>query len=74
MKQESRHFSDERFNGCDDEKKKKEGFHEDTFFYHHTCDNLNVREECKNCSHNKGQYCNSVMAFVDGKCIDRTEK
>ena len=58
---------------CTDNEKEK-GFKEDTFFYHHTCTNQTIREECKNCIHNRGMYCNSVMAFVDGKCIDRMEK
>ena len=58
---------------CTDNEKEK-GFKEDTFFYHHTCTNQTIREECKNCIHNKGMYCNSVMTFVDGKCIDRMEK
>ena len=60
------------FIGCNDKEKEK-GFNEDKFFYQHTCTNQTIREECKNCIHNKGMYCNSVMAFVDGKCIDRKE-
>ena len=62
-----------KFIGCNDEEKRK-GFHYDNFLYHHTCDNQNIREECKDCEHNKGTYCNSVTAFVDGKCVDRVKK
>lgn len=59
--------------GCNDDEKRK-GFHYDNFWYHHTCDNQTVREECINCQHNDGIYCKSVMAFVDGKCVDRIER
>ena len=59
--------------GCNDEEKRK-GFEEDTFLYHHTCSNQDIREECLTCQKLRGQYCGSVMAFVDGKCIDRTER
>lgn len=61
------------FVGCNDDKKRK-GFKEDTFLYHHTCSNQVIREECLTCRKLRGQYCGSVMSFVDGKCIDRTER
>lgn len=60
------------FTGCSDDEKKK-GFEEDTYFYNHECSNHEAREECLTCQHYKkpyGVYCNSHMAFVDGKCID----
>lgn len=59
--------------GCSDENK-HQGFKEDTFLYHHTCSNQEIREECLTCGKRRGQYCGSVMAFVDGKCIDRMER
>jgi hypothetical protein len=61
-----------KFVGCNDKEKEK-GFNEDTRMYHHTCTNQTIREECKKCIHNRGMYCNSVISFVDGKCIDRKE-
>lgn len=60
------------FTGCSDDKKKA-GFIRDCYWYNHECYNHEVREECLTCQHYKqpyGVYCNSVMAFIDGKCID----
>ena len=59
-----------KFTGCKDTEKKK-GFHYDDFMYYHSCDNQDIREECKDCEHNNGIYCRSVMGFINGKCVDR---
>jgi len=59
---------------CQDEEKKKTGFTSDNYFYNHTCDNQKVRAECFDCVYNIGHYCKSVMAFENGKCIDRKMK
>lgn len=60
------------FTSCSDEEKKK-GFKEDNYWYNHECSNHEPREECKTCQYYckpYGVYCGSVMAFVNGKCVD----
>ena len=73
-----KNYTEEKLNNfrtlivCSDKEAKK-GFKYDDFLYRHTCLNQNIREECVDCKNRDGMYCNSVIAFVDGKCIDRKE-
>ena len=47
-----------KFTGCSDADKKK-GFNYDNFFYHHKCENQEVKKECKGCIKYDGTYCNN---------------
>lgn len=61
------------FMGCKDKERQK-GFIADNYWYDHKCTNCEPREECLDCEHYSkpyGNYCNSVMGFVNGKCIDK---
>ena len=74
-----KHYTERKLNdfrkaiGCNDENAEK-GFKYDNFLYRHTCLNQNIREECVDCRNRNGMYCNSVMAFIDGKRVDRLAK
>ena len=57
----SRSEGHRRFIGCSDLEMKK-GFHNDTYFYHHTCANHEARPECLKCLHYLAPYCESVYA------------
>ena len=63
------------FYSCNDENRKKM-FKYDSFMYYHECDGYEVNEKCLSCKHYGkpyGNYCNSHMAEIDGKCVDYSE-
>jgi len=59
------------FQSCDSEELKK-GFKYDSFWYHHTCSNQEMLDNCKTCKKLQGIYCTNVYA----KCryVKREEK
>jgi len=60
------------FIGCDDPERKAKGFYNDTFWYHHTCTEQEVKDECKNCKKFDGTYCNNV--YSECKFEEKEEK
>ena len=61
------------FSGCSNEEMEK-GFEYDSYFYHHSCSNLDIREECVNCAYNSGRNCTCVYAYKTdekGNCLNK---